>query len=164
MPAAHRAHSHAARCLGGGPALPSACLPAWAAMPARHSVRPLGAPCNAVWPAGCRYGRQGWLRDGGKLPRVDTENIEEALNKSLERLGTDYVDLLQVGGGACTPGPRPPIYWPPLNLAACDGAACLGSGLLAMERPRGCIAGPEQLAAPAAPAGALARPVRAALW
>lgn len=42
------------------------------------------------------YGRQSWLREGGKLPRVDAENIEEALNKSLQRLGTDYVDLLQV--------------------------------------------------------------------
>ena len=48
-------------------------------------------------PTARRYGRQSWLREGGKLPRVDAENIEEALNKSLQRLGTDYVDLLQVG-------------------------------------------------------------------
>jgi aryl-alcohol dehydrogenase-like predicted oxidoreductase len=42
------------------------------------------------------YGRQSWLRDGGKFPRVDAANIEEALNKSLARLGTDHVDLLQI--------------------------------------------------------------------
>ena len=39
---------------------------------------------------------QGWLRERGATPRVDAANIEEALNKSLARLGTDYVDLLQV--------------------------------------------------------------------
>lgn len=42
------------------------------------------------------YGRQPYLREGGKLPRVDADNIEYALNRSLERLGTDYVDLLQI--------------------------------------------------------------------
>jgi aryl-alcohol dehydrogenase-like predicted oxidoreductase len=42
------------------------------------------------------YGRQPYLREGGKLPRVDAENIEYAVDRSLQRLGTDHVDLLQV--------------------------------------------------------------------
>jgi len=40
------------------------------------------------------FGR--YLRDGGKTCRVTPAQIEESVNKSLERLGTDYVDLLQV--------------------------------------------------------------------
>ncbi len=42
------------------------------------------------------YGRQTYLRDGGKFPRVDEANIVESVDKSLQRLGTDYIDLLQV--------------------------------------------------------------------
>lgn len=42
------------------------------------------------------YGRQPYLREGGKVPRVDAANIEYAVNKSLERLGTDHLDLLQI--------------------------------------------------------------------
>ncbi len=37
-----------------------------------------------------------WLRDDGKGTRVDRKNILEAVDKSLKRLGTDYIDLLQV--------------------------------------------------------------------
>lgn len=42
------------------------------------------------------YGRQTYLRDDGKFPRVDEANIVESVDKSLQRLGTDYIDLLQV--------------------------------------------------------------------
>ena len=37
-----------------------------------------------------------WFRDGGALPRLTPEQIEEAVNKSLTRLRTDYIDLYQV--------------------------------------------------------------------
>ena len=52
-----------------------------------HSTKPNRTALRTV---------QGWLREGGATPRVDAANIEEALNKSLARLGTDHVDLLQV--------------------------------------------------------------------
>lgn len=37
-----------------------------------------------------------WFRDGDELPRLSPEHIEEAVNKSLKRLKTDYIDLYQV--------------------------------------------------------------------
>ncbi|GAB4817654.1 hypothetical protein N2152v2_004700 [Parachlorella kessleri] len=42
------------------------------------------------------YGRQDYLRENKAFPRVTPVQIEEAVNKSLQRLGTDYVDLLQI--------------------------------------------------------------------
>ena len=58
---------------------------------------PLASPAPSPHPAAVSgYGRQSWLREGGALPRVNASNIEEALDKSLQRLGTDHVDLLQV--------------------------------------------------------------------
>ncbi|HKJ70442.1 MAG TPA: NADP(H)-dependent aldo-keto reductase [Gammaproteobacteria bacterium] len=45
-----------------------------------------------------------WMRgDAGELPRVDRSNIERAVEGSLKRLGTDYVDLYQ-------------IHWPERNV------------------------------------------------
>lgn len=38
----------------------------------------------------------GYLRDSGEGTRVDRKNIIESVDKSLMRLGTDYIDLLQV--------------------------------------------------------------------
>lgn len=37
-----------------------------------------------------------WMRDSGKGTRVTAKDIAESVEKSLKRLGTDYVDLLQV--------------------------------------------------------------------
>lgn len=37
-----------------------------------------------------------WLRDSGEGTRVRKKDIVEAVDKSLKRLGTDYIDLLQV--------------------------------------------------------------------
>ena len=55
------------------------------------------------WHAALRPAQRAWvvcdgryLRDSGSTCRVNPEQIEESVNKSLARLGTDYVDLLQV--------------------------------------------------------------------
>jgi len=37
-----------------------------------------------------------WIRDNGRTPRVSKQDIIESVDKSLERLGTDYIDLLQI--------------------------------------------------------------------
>jgi aryl-alcohol dehydrogenase-like predicted oxidoreductase len=42
------------------------------------------------------YGRQDYLRADGSTPRVNEKNIVESVDSSLERLGTDYIDLLQI--------------------------------------------------------------------
>lgn len=42
------------------------------------------------------YGRQNYLRDNEVFPRVTAEQVEESVNKSLARLGTDHIDLLQI--------------------------------------------------------------------
>jgi hypothetical protein len=41
------------------------------------------------------YGRQDYLRDDGALPRVNARHIRESVDKSLARLRTDHIDLLQ---------------------------------------------------------------------
>ncbi|CAM9184606.1 unnamed protein product [Pylaiella littoralis] len=43
-----------------------------------------------------RSDRVTWLRDDGKGTRVNRKNIIEAVDKSLKRLDTDYIDLLQI--------------------------------------------------------------------
>merc|ERR1719343_399725 len=45
----------------------------------------------------CGYNdRITWVRDAGGPTRVTREQVRESVKKSLERLGTDYIDLLQI--------------------------------------------------------------------
>ena len=42
-----------------------------------------------------------YLRKNGEQTRVTAQQVEESVNGSLSRLGTDYIDLLQVSHQLC---------------------------------------------------------------
>ncbi|MFT3688349.1 aldo/keto reductase [Paenirhodobacter sp.] len=65
-----------------------------------------------------------WLRADGQPPRLDAKNINEAIEGSLRRLGTDYLDLYQ-------------LHWPnrPLSLFGAAAHAPVNGGADTPEVP-----------------------------
>ncbi|MBB3810450.1 aldo/keto reductase [Pseudochelatococcus contaminans] len=63
-----------------------------------------------------------WLRDDGSYPRLDARNINEAIDKSLRRLQTDYIDLYQ-------------LHWPNRVLPLFGNAAHAVRGGIVEEVP-----------------------------
>jgi len=53
--------------------------------------------------------RLSYLRKSGKPVRVDEENILEGVENSLQRLGIDYIDLLQIHWYVSSP-PRSNVF------------------------------------------------------
>lgn len=83
------------------PARPPTCMcPLCARLLPPHPAQPTAHPpthlpsCLTLQVSG--YGRQDYLREAGVFPRVTPDQIEYAVDRSLQRLGTDHIDLLQI--------------------------------------------------------------------
>ncbi len=48
-----------------------------------------------LWHQVAGFGNK-YLRKNGEQTRITAQQVEESVNGSLSRLGTDYIDLLQV--------------------------------------------------------------------
>ena len=59
--------------------------------------------------------RYTWMRDSGEGTRLTKEQIHESVDKSLKRLGTDHIDLLQ-------------FHWPERSVGLVRGSAGAASG------------------------------------
>lgn len=53
-------------------------------------------PLLLPWLQVAGYGNK-YLRQNGEETRISAKQVEESVNGSLSRLGTDHIDLLQVG-------------------------------------------------------------------
>ena len=71
--------------------------PFFAGLKALKGIAQRGTKAKALFGSGqvAGYGNK-YLRQNGEQTRVTAEQVEESVNGSLSRLGTDYIDLLQV--------------------------------------------------------------------
>lgn len=56
----------------------------------------IGTKAASNHPAGIGASKLSWIRNGGETLRFDKENINKAVEGSLKRLKTDYIDLYQL--------------------------------------------------------------------